>query len=257
MPKSLAAAALACALAAGCAPRAVLTDPIVTDRPDFTESVETVPRGWVQVEGGYTASRGDGVTEHTAGELLLRAGLAERVELRVGLPSYTVAGRGDARVTGLGDASLGAKVALWGGDSLRAWAPRTSLIVATSLPTGHRDLRAPAAVPEAKLALGWDVGERASFASNLNAALPREAGARHAELSASGSLGVALGARAGAYAEWFGYFPEATGAAASHYVNGGATYQLSPHVQLDARVGRGVGRVAEDWFMGVGAARRF
>jgi hypothetical protein len=32
-------------------------DPIVTDRPDFTESAETVPAGRTQVEGGVTFRR--------------------------------------------------------------------------------------------------------------------------------------------------------------------------------------------------------
>src|SRR5215475_7721761 len=36
---------------AGAAP---LTEPIDTDRPDFTESPETVPRGHFQLEDGFT-----------------------------------------------------------------------------------------------------------------------------------------------------------------------------------------------------------
>ncbi|MFQ5990494.1 MAG: hypothetical protein ACE5K9_11330 [Candidatus Methylomirabilales bacterium] len=32
-------------------------DPLVTDRPDFTESTETVAPGRFQIEAGYTFSR--------------------------------------------------------------------------------------------------------------------------------------------------------------------------------------------------------
>ncbi len=45
--------------------------------------------------------------------------------------------------------------------------------------------------------------------------------------------------------------------ATSLYLNGGATYLINSDYQLDARVGRGLNGVSNDYFVGFGAARRF
>ena len=63
-------------------------EPLVTDRPDFTEASVTVGRGVVQLEGGYTLTyNSDGsekTTTHSFPETLLRVGmLAEWFEVRV------------------------------------------------------------------------------------------------------------------------------------------------------------------------------
>ncbi len=63
---------------------------LVTDRPDFTESTETVKLGRFQLEGGYTFTRIDNNKEHTLGELLLRIGARQRLELRIGISSYAL-----------------------------------------------------------------------------------------------------------------------------------------------------------------------
>src|SRR5699024_7457534 len=63
---------------------------IETDRPSFTLASSTVPQGWLQLESGYTYSYSNypGWTAerwntHTFGELNLRWGLTNRLELRV------------------------------------------------------------------------------------------------------------------------------------------------------------------------------
>ena len=57
--------------------------PLSTDRPNFTGSVTTLARGQVQVEAGYTFTDDVGVNLHTFGEVWLRVGLADYVELLV------------------------------------------------------------------------------------------------------------------------------------------------------------------------------
>src|SRR5215207_9321663 len=65
-----------------------LEEPLITDRPDFTESTETVPRGHFQVEGGTTLNRVEDEDSTSFGELLVRIGTGERWETRLGLGSY-------------------------------------------------------------------------------------------------------------------------------------------------------------------------
>ncbi|MCH8913289.1 MAG: hypothetical protein IIA33_06935, partial [Planctomycetes bacterium] len=65
----------------------------MTDRPDFTESTDAVPRGHFQLEMGYTFTydreKTDRVRDHTAPEFLLRVGLFDDFELRLGWAGYS------------------------------------------------------------------------------------------------------------------------------------------------------------------------
>lgn len=228
-------------------------EPLVTDRPDFTESVDVVQPSHAQVEGGATTSR-EGVTrEHALGEVLVRVGVTRRAELRLAPNSSVVQRVGGRTVaTGMEDASIGTKVRLYGG---RGMAPATSLIVGTTLPTGGSAFRGRSLSPEAKLLLAWDLSEKLSLSSNLNVESAREGGGRVTTYASSASFGLALTERIGSYAEYFGFYPQ--GSAASHYANGGLTYLLSPDLQLDGRAGQGMNGIDGDWFVGFGISRRF
>lgn len=233
-------------------------EPLVTDRPNFTESPSVVGTRRLQLEAGHTFARSGGVTSSALGEVLLRLGVASRAELRVALNSYVrtgpvpgVAERGPA---GWEDASIGAKLALV--PEARGGVPALALLVGTSVPTGSAGLRREAPEPAAKLALAWDLGERWAVSSNLKYALrAAPGGARVGEPSASLSLGRALTPRLGSYLEAFAFRPR--GAEGTEYVNGGVTALLSTDLQLDARVGSGIGRNGRDYFVGLGLARRW
>lgn len=74
----------ACGTAYAQAPVSVDVPEIVTDRPDFTESSEIIPFGWLQIESGVSLE-GDAVTRaFTAPSALLRFGLGLRTEFRFG-----------------------------------------------------------------------------------------------------------------------------------------------------------------------------
>ncbi len=233
-------------------------EPLVTDRPDFTESTALVPLRRVQVEGGYTFERDGAERRHSVGEVLVRVGVAAPLELRIGLSSYALARAPGADLSGVEDSSLGVKLRLLRrADGAPGVVPDASLIVASSLPTGARALRSDGAQPEAKLALGWSLSERVSLASNLNYAAVRADDARHGELGGSASVAVSLAERVGGYAEYFGFVPTAPGMERPQYLNGGLTFLLSDDFQVDARVGRGIGAAGGDYFLGVGIARRW
>ncbi|MFN2421130.1 MAG: transporter, partial [Gemmatimonadota bacterium] len=83
--------------------------PLVTDRPDFTESAAVVGTGRVQLEGGATWTDLGDSDELALGEILVRIGLHDRLEFRVAPNSYTRVDGPDSDVEGLEDPSLGAK----------------------------------------------------------------------------------------------------------------------------------------------------
>lgn len=251
--------------------RADLTEPIETDRPDFTESTSTVPRGRFQLEGGYTFTydreRGRRTSAHTAPELLLRAGLLDDLELRVGWEGYTWAqerGPGETRVgrpvwiednvQGAADPYFAVKYKVFDQSGLR---PDFALIPGLTVPTGSDGFSSGDVDPEVKLAWGYDLDERWSLAGNVNLAVPTDDGRRFFQSAASLAAGFALREDVGTYIEYYGFYPNAWHTDGAHVLNTGLTWQITPNLQLDWRIGAGLNEEADDLFTGIGFALRF
>jgi hypothetical protein len=252
------ALAVSLMFATGCASARPGRDPLVSDRPDFTEAPETMAPREVQVEGGYTFARTAREQTHTTGEILTRIGLAPRVELRIEPGSYSTLSSpvGDSR--GVEDAGLGVKLGLHDArDAGPSLVPALSVILMTSVPTGSRAFRQSAMQPEAKLVTAWTLTDRLGFAANVNVARPVEDRRRFTEWAGSASLGITLTERYGTYVEVFGFEPQLRGAATTKYANTGLTAALTPNFQLDVRAGVGFNRTGPDYFVGAGFARRW
>lgn len=233
-------------------------EPLVTDRPDFTESAQTVPARRFQLEGGWTTTRMGRDRDDTFGELLLRAGLGKRAELRVGLNSYGIEHTSEGATSGFDDATLGVKIRLASAPStpnLRR--PDVCLIAATSLPTGGANRRDSHLQPEVKLCLGWELSPCAGLSANLNYAVPHEQGHSFSQFAAPVSLGYTLTERVGSFLEVFGFAPGGLDGPNRHFANGGLTYLVNGDLQLDIRAGTGVNGAANDYFAGAGVSRRW
>lgn len=242
--------------AAGARPEAARS-PLVTDRPDFTESTASVAAGRVQVESGYTLSRTAGSEEHALGEVLVRVGVARRVELRVVPDSYLLVEGPDGTVEGLADPSLGAKATLVEpGPDAAGPVPAVALLTSVSLPAGDDALNPDGAQPSAALALGWDVGDRLSVGANVKHTRRLSEGERFGRTTASAALGVSATGRLGAYLEYYTLRPTAPASGDADVVDGGITFLLGPDAQLDARVGVGLGPPAADLIFGLGLSVR-
>ena len=106
-----------------------LSTPLITDRPDFTESTVTVGKGIAQIEFGYTYIDTGDSEVHSLGEPLLRYGiLAEWLELRLGVFPQEENGE-----SGFSDLYFGFKIALTPQDGLL---PEMALIPQAFAPTG-------------------------------------------------------------------------------------------------------------------------
>lgn len=216
--------------------------PLVTDRPDFTESATTVATGRIQVEAGYTVSDTEEATRHELGEALVRIGIGERTELRVGLGSWGVVDRpstGTAAVRGLTGAGLGAKMRL----PAAGLASRAALIMATTVPVSS-DLGDPGWTPSALLAAAWD-GGAADLGANVGYAHVETADGR-GELLASVAAGIPVTERVGSFLELYGHFPTAGDVRA--VADAGLTVSVTPGIQLDVRIGRSVVGAGETAF---------
>ena len=103
---------------------------LITDRPDHTESSDVVPPKYVQIESGITHSKVEdlGITE--AFGTLVRIGLVNKLELRVGIDGWI---KDDIQDTdGFGDSELGIKYFLW---DQNGWLPRSAILAGVCIPT--------------------------------------------------------------------------------------------------------------------------
>ncbi len=247
-----------------------MDEPLVTDRPDFTESTEAVPAGHFQLEAGYTFTfdREDDVRvrDHTP-ELLLRIGVAEDFELRIAWSAYSFvetqstaespAGRPFTREEwdqGANDLSLGFKLKLIEQDG---WIPHFGIIGELSLPTGSAGFSAEDVEPKVSLLWAYDLTDDLGLAGNINFAVINDDGDQFFQTSASLSLAMALTDRLGGYVEYFGFYPGGENADMAHTMNGGITYLVTKDFQLDARAGFGLNEQADDFFAGVGFSWRY
>jgi hypothetical protein len=246
--------ALPIILALPCDLQARADEPIVSDRPDFTESSETICPGRVQLEMGFTFTQVDQVKGYSFGEVLARIGAGPDWEVRVGLNSYSRSTVADEEVAaGLEDMSLGAKYRLLAGEGAK---PTSALIVGVGLPTGSSKLGVDRPQPEAVLALAWDLYDWLSLGSNLGYAYSYDGQAHFDQQWGGVALGAGIGAALGLYLEWFGFTEEEGDGPGLSYLDGGFTYLLSPDVQLDARAGIGINGRDEDYQLGVGLVVR-
>ena len=230
--------------------------PLVTDRPDFTESAVTVPGRSLQLESGYTFTRAGDADEHALGEILLRIGVIHGLEARLGVNSHTwVESIGDD-VAGFEDPSLGLKWVL-SEEGPSGGGLASALLLATSVPVGDGDLGEEEWQPELKLAASRGLTGALALAANVGYAYPSEDGRRFDQGSASLSLGIGLSERWGAYLEGFTIFPSGPSGDDEVVANGGLTFLVHPLLQLDARAGGGLTHAAPDFFVGVGVARRW
>ncbi|HUG70137.1 MAG TPA: transporter [Pirellulaceae bacterium] len=238
-----------------------LSEPLVTDRPDFTEASSTVGRGVAQLEFGYTYTSDNSGTEQTLGhsypETLLRYGIfANWLEFRAAW-NYANEQVNGVGVSGSEDLYLGFKIGLTPQEGLL---PEMALIPQMTVPTGHNAFTADQVLPGVNWIYGWEVNDFISTAGStqFNRAVDATTSASYTEYAQSWTIAYSLADKLGAYTEWFALFPSSADTAKpEHYFNGGFTYLISNDVQWDIRAGVGLNEAADDYFVGTGLSIRF
>lgn len=234
--------------------------PLISDRPDFTESSSVVGLGVLQLETGYTYARKNGpefATFHSYPEALLRVGIvAEWFEIRIGWTALQESTAGEPSDVGSDDMVVGGKTALV---QQQGWLPEVAFLTELKLPTGSSEFTANEVLPKGGFIYGWEINDRWSTAGQtlLARALDDETGDPFLEVSQSWTVGRSLGDCVGAYTEWFSIMPH--GADTNHvesYFNGGMTFLLFRNFQWDMRAGVGLNDAAADYFVGTGFVLR-
>jgi hypothetical protein len=242
-----------------------LSEPLVTDRPDFTEASSTVGRGVMQIEGGYTYTYDSDDTgsfkAHSFPETLLRVGvLAEWLEFRIAWnyaeERETQFGGPSVLSTGSEDLYLGFKIGLTGQEGIL---PEMALVPQMTVPTGSSEFSAGETLPGVNWLYGWDINDWLSTggSTQANRALDDATGDPFLEMAQSWTINYGLAEWLGMYTEWFVIAPDGADTnPTEHYADGGFTFLVTNNVQLDIRAGVGLNEDADDYFVGSGFAIR-
>ena len=248
-----------------------MLEPLVTDRPDATESTETIPPGHFQLEAGYTFTydrEGDERNKsQTFPEILLRAGISENFELRLAWEGYNIndnLNRIERRnlpdrtventTQGATDLSLGFKWKFYEQDGL---IPHMGIIGEISLPSGSAGLSSGDVDPAIAYLWAYDIDEKWSVGGNVKIASNSIDNERIEVITNTLSVGYSISDQWAAYLEYFGDYPLEADMQDDHYINGGFTYLINNDLQFDVRAGGGLNDEADDFFAGVGLSWRF
>jgi len=217
-------------------------DKIITDRPDFTESGISVPKGSVQLEGGFLWVDHGSLQTFSIPDALVRVGIRDGLEVRIGIPDY----EDREFVRGIGDISVGAKLEF--DDLLQDW--QVAGIATLELPTGADDISGDGVGLEVILAGGTELNEDWTFGAQTSVGFASDNGDTNFEIGGTVVAGTSVTDELAAFFELAMSIPEHGGLGL--ILHSGLTYLLGDNLQLDLHVGLGLTDSAPDALFGTG-----
>jgi Putative MetA-pathway of phenol degradation len=235
-----------------------------TDRPNLTNTPHTVDPGHWQLEAGFLdyahyrgGSAGEDPSEDdfTFGQLNLRLGVLEDLELNFALDAYRTARTGGfpggsaVRASGLGDTVVGGKLNFWGdqgGDAVGA----TALAIQPQLkfPTAGRGVGNGRF--ECSVAFPFLANLPGGFHFSFQPGVSQERNSANTGyvtgLPSAVALDRTVGGNLDVYAEYACDPTTERHASPVQTLDVGGTYPLGPNVVLDAGVNFGLDRAAAD-----------
>lgn len=211
---------------------------LITDRPDATESPNTVPQNYFQIETGlyYESFKQEGIQIKTKGynTTLLRYGILKNLEARAGWDFEEQKTENLNNVqSGFSPLLLGAKVAI---GQEKGLLPTIGLLGHLYLPfSAGADYKPETTGVDFRFSFAHSLSENSSIAYNLGAEWMNDS--PEAAYIYTLSYGCSFG-KIGFYVEVYGDFPE--NSRANHYVDAGLTYLINKNIQWDATIGRSV-----------------
>ncbi len=265
---------------------------IITDRPSFTYSDTTVPKGWAQVESGYLyANRSSYPSRslHVLPELALRLGMTRRVEFRAIWNGPALLGGGryseyDYSNNWVANLQVGFKfqISTHGG-----WMPQSALVTTLFVPTGdgwalpipsNMLNRSQHVAPLVDYIYTWSLTDKLSLGGSTGGVFDSEDYFSLTEYFQSVILRYQCTPRLSLFAEGYavfghqkvyryfyfpglyygyGYFAYRDESYVAPYLDGGLKWRPSHNVQFDWRAGLGLNQNADNFFTGVGFSFRY
>lgn len=242
---------------------------IVTDRPDQTESSETLPKGFVQVELGgdyeHDKTGGEdllnparGTRIITAPAVLIRWGIINNVELRFSSEYISSKVTSDlmtitessvsGTTSGIRDLGVGTKIKLFTEQKAR---PDAAFLFTLHIPVNN-ELSPEDVASEFRFAFSHTLTKKLSLSYNLGGVWDGDSPSPFGIYTIS--LGTDLASSVAAYIELYGFSTKHQ--LPDHRLDGGLTFLFARNLQADLSGGVGLSEVSPDFFFGLGLSLR-
>jgi len=201
---------------------------LTVDRPGIAESPFTVSPGTFQFETGFDYYNRQNGEVFFLPTMLFRVGISNGAELRI-TERQTIDKTGETTVTGLSHLNVGVKVHII---HQKRWIPETDILTNLVIPLGNGALQPNGLGHELLLLFQNDITEK--FAVNYNIGYLWFNIEQGEIFTGSLCFNYLPTHRVGLFIE---YFTLSTSWPGEHGVDGGMTYLLTPHLQLDLSAG--------------------
>ncbi len=242
------------------APRSKMR-PLAADRPDATESPQTVDAGHVQLEidiAAYLRDRSDTVADGWSFVVTnFKLGLSHNIDLQIVFATHERLKTPGGTASGFGDLVVRTKINLWGNDGDTP--TMLAVMPFVKFPTnqdglGNNEVEGGLIVPfGTELPAGWGLGLQ------LELDIVRNSSGTGNKLDISHTIVLGhdiVGPLAG-FVELFSLFPGERGAGWIGTLNAGLTYAIDEDTQIDLGTFVGLSREADDLVVFLGITRRF
>ncbi|QEG02786.1 hypothetical protein Mal15_69070 [Stieleria maiorica] len=240
-------------------------DEIETDRDSFTPATTTAGKGRWITEAAYSFIDNRTVPEtHSYPELLLRRGVSEWLELRLGW-NYETGGAGSPISANVpSDLREGSELEresriFYGAKALLAeqcgWRPERSVLVQGFTPTSGESTETQLS---ATYIFGWELKEGVLWDSAIRYSTSSLEEDHFNVWAPSTVLKVPVGERWKAHVEYFGIFSDGRQEESSqHFFSPGAHYLLTPNLEIGLRLGWGLNHQSPHFFSNTGFGWRY
>jgi len=221
---------------------------IDTDRPDTTNSSQTIPTGSLQLENGVNIADWSGGTRLDGTNSRVRLGLADCAEVLLDVPNYSFSPR-NAGVRGFTGVTPAAKWELQGlPEGLQM-----SVVAGATLPSGAAGNGGDRTKPYLQIPWSQKIGGGFSVHGMLTEIwMPKSA--NNSLFEETLSLERELGDSLDGFIEYVGDYPQHQ--AASQVLNFGAAWRLTQLEQVDFHAGFGFDRQSPKSYLGLGYSFR-
>lgn len=242
-----------------------VSDSLETASADLTWSQRftQLARGRIQLEGGYSYLRGStgdsGWTQHALPDTLLRVGLTDRWEIRLGWPGYVSSDSDDPAIssgfTGTLDPNIGVLYDLWG---QRGWLPQTAILAAVPVPLEGNPFALNSLQPLTELMYSWETGQRTAITGRSGFAILQAAGDNYTQFQQSLCFDVILSERLGGFVSWDMLTNQGIrNDTSQHMGGGGLSFLLTERLSISWRSAFGLNSTAPDFLNNIRFAYRF
>ena len=213
----------------------VFSQNIITDRPDQTESPNTLNKGNLQIESGYLSLKdretNSKMTQNLIPTNLFRYGLTNNIELRL-LAQFENQKSNKSKISGISDIELGVKLRLLNKENINN---EISFLSTLIIPSASNDLSINSFGISNRMIFSHTLSEKTGLGYNLGYDY---FGSGRGNLTYTLAIGTSLTEKLGFFMEPFGEINDLNNLILNF--DSGFTYLVKDNLQLDCSYGTGI-----------------